>query len=453
MAFEYTLDQVLALSPDAGSTKNARKLAAPRLWPSLGRGGDAVWGECKGSLIYEVRIDLSGPAFKCSCPSRKFPCKHALGLFLILAGEPAAIPQAEPPEWVASWLEARSGQAEKKAEKAQAKKDAQPADPQAEAKRAAAREKSAATREKNVAAGVEELSLWLRDLVRGGFASAQGNEWNLWDDVAKRMVDAQAKGLSGRVRGLAEAANSGEGWHGRLLERAASLHLLLEAFKRRERLPDLLRDEALDLVGFAQKKDDILAAEGVRDRWLALGMAIEPMPDANGRAQRTWLVGERTGLAALLLHFAVFSQPLDASIAPGTAFEGEVAFYPGARPERALLKERSGDAEPIAGFPSRPLDSLGQAWAEALAADPWASRLPAALEGVSLLRLGDGWAFRDPDGRLVQASARFGKGWELLAATGGHPFRLFGEWDGQRLEPMSAWVDGKFASLAGAEEG
>nr|WP_279163542.1 SWIM zinc finger family protein [Rhodococcus erythropolis] len=27
-------------------------------------------------------VDLRGPAYKCSCPSRKFPCKHALGLLV-----------------------------------------------------------------------------------------------------------------------------------------------------------------------------------------------------------------------------------------------------------------------------------------------------------------------------------------------------------------------------------
>ena len=29
-------------------------------------------------------IDSTGPAYKCSCPSRKFPCKHALGLLFLI---------------------------------------------------------------------------------------------------------------------------------------------------------------------------------------------------------------------------------------------------------------------------------------------------------------------------------------------------------------------------------
>ena len=44
------------------------------------------------------------PAFKCTCPSRKFPCKHSLGLFLILAQQPAAMTETAPPAWTIEWL-------------------------------------------------------------------------------------------------------------------------------------------------------------------------------------------------------------------------------------------------------------------------------------------------------------------------------------------------------------
>jgi uncharacterized Zn finger protein len=38
-----------------------------------------------------VSVDLSGPAFRCTCPSRKFPCKH--GLALSDEGAPAYDPE------------------------------------------------------------------------------------------------------------------------------------------------------------------------------------------------------------------------------------------------------------------------------------------------------------------------------------------------------------------------
>src|SRR4029453_19602287 len=104
-----TADQILALAPDSASAKAGQGLASPRKWVALGWSERAAWGECQGSARepYRTQIDLDEPAFRCSCPSRKFPCKHGLGLFLLLASEPSAFDQGAPPPWVAEWLNRR----------------------------------------------------------------------------------------------------------------------------------------------------------------------------------------------------------------------------------------------------------------------------------------------------------------------------------------------------------
>src|SRR6185312_11440125 len=102
------------MAPDAGAAKAGRDLATGRKWRSIARRGDvAVWGECQGSGAspYQTQVDLHGPAFRCSCPSRKFPCKHGLGLLLLLSADPAAFTDAQPPEWVAAWLASRAERA------------------------------------------------------------------------------------------------------------------------------------------------------------------------------------------------------------------------------------------------------------------------------------------------------------------------------------------------------
>src|SRR6202034_552840 len=116
MAGRWEQGQVLSLAPDASAERAARSLATARSWLSSGcdeeRG--AVWGECKGSAAtpYRTAVDLTGPAYKCSCPSRKFPCKHALGLLLNWAN--GAVPEAgTPADFAASWLADRSARAEK----------------------------------------------------------------------------------------------------------------------------------------------------------------------------------------------------------------------------------------------------------------------------------------------------------------------------------------------------
>lgn len=83
--------QILAHAPDAASAKVNSQLTAPHHWSNLGPSQIALWGECQGSgkNPYRTQIDLNGPAFKCSCPSRKFPCKHGLGLYLLRAADSA----------------------------------------------------------------------------------------------------------------------------------------------------------------------------------------------------------------------------------------------------------------------------------------------------------------------------------------------------------------------------
>ncbi|HEX6818740.1 MAG TPA: SWIM zinc finger family protein, partial [Ktedonobacterales bacterium] len=103
----YSADQVQALAPDTSSAANGRKLANSRHWRGLGRNDDAVWGECQGSAVYQVRAELASMAIKCTCPSHKFPCKHGLAL-LLLALDADAVPEAEPPEWVVTWLTKRA---------------------------------------------------------------------------------------------------------------------------------------------------------------------------------------------------------------------------------------------------------------------------------------------------------------------------------------------------------
>ena len=105
----WTSKQVVALAPDDKSAKAGQKLATPSKWSALGSDERAVWGACRGSGAkpYLVRIDLSEPAFKCSCPSRKFPCKHALALFFLFVEKPGALSQDAPPAWLTEWLAAR----------------------------------------------------------------------------------------------------------------------------------------------------------------------------------------------------------------------------------------------------------------------------------------------------------------------------------------------------------
>src|SRR5271157_3995922 len=106
--------RVLALAPDAPSQRAAQSLASGRSWLLTGAAEPgALWGECRGSaaMPYRIVVDLAGPAYRCSCPSRKFPCKHALALLLLWADGSVEEDAGQPPSWAASWLTERTGRA------------------------------------------------------------------------------------------------------------------------------------------------------------------------------------------------------------------------------------------------------------------------------------------------------------------------------------------------------
>ena len=211
-------------------------------------------------------------------------------------------------------------------------------DPKPLADPAAARRR-AEQREARVAAGIMELDSWLRDQVRQGLAASQRAGYLHWDDIAARMVDAQAPGLAERLRALAAVPHSGPGWDGRLLEEYALLRLLAAACRDQGRLPQPLRDTVRSRVGFTVRQAEVLAsAAPVRDRWQVL--ARRDLESDRIRTRRTWLRGRRTGRAALVLSFAAAGQPLDDSLAVGTEIDADLAFYPGAVALRALVAVR-----------------------------------------------------------------------------------------------------------------
>lgn len=434
----WTVGQVIELAPDAGSEKAGRGLAKAAKWALLGRNARAVWGEIKGSgkNPYQTRIDLFEPAFKCSCPSRKFPCKHSLGLFLIFAENAAAFEQVEPPDWVADWLEGRDSRAEKKAVRAEEKRDA-PVDAEAQAKRAAAREKK-------IAAGLDDLEIWLADLLRRGLAGLAAESYSFWDGMAARMVDAQAPGLARHVRELGGIVSSGEGWESRLLSAIARLHLIVRGYRRIDDLESGLRDDLRAAVGWTVAREDLADLPGAADEWVVLGQRVEE--EGSLRAQWNWLWGAETGRPALIMNFAAGNQPMDASIVPGTRFRAELVRYPGNLALRALVRDRTGEAAPATGLPDAPaVANAMRAYAAALTQAPWIDRWPMTIGGGHPVRQADGtWLLADEVGNAVLLEPRFTRAWELLAVSGGGPVDIFGEWSGESFHPLSFCANGRF---------
>ena len=425
MAERWDRARVLTLAPDAPSQRAAQSLASAGSWPLTGaREPDALWGECRGSAAtpYRTAVDLSGPAYQCSCPSRKFPCKHALALLLLWAGGGVKDTPADPPTWAASWFAAGAGRT--RANKGEDLK----IDPMAALRRAA-------QRESKVGAGLAELDRWLCDQVRQGLAGSQQAGYRHWDDIAARMVDAQAPGLAERLRGLAMVPHSGAGWDGRLLEEYALLRLLILAYGEQADLTPPLRDTVRSRIGFTVRQADVLASgEHVRDRWQVL--ARRDLDQDRLRSRRTWLRGRTSGRYALVLSFAVAGQSLDDSLTVGTEADADLVFYPAAVPMRALVAARHDQVRASAPAGGTVAELLAS-WARALGADPWLDTWPAVL-AVTPARSGRP-CLLDGCGDALPLHPGAGDCWPLYALSGGGPLTVAGEWSPRGLWPLTAW--------------
>ncbi|MEL7331879.1 MAG: SWIM zinc finger family protein [Cyanobacteria bacterium J06560_2] len=457
MSPAWTLEQVLALSPDASSTKRGKALAQPAKWPLLGQSERALWGECQGSgrKPYRTIIDLGTarsvePAFRCSCPSRKFPCKHALGLFLLRVQQ-VPFSQGEPPDWGAEWLTKRDQDATQK-QQSQQQTGISSVDSEKQAQQAQQRLEK---RAEKVTDGLVDLDQWLQDILRRGLADLPAQPYSFWDQAAARLIDAQAPGLARRVKALASIPHSGRGWPERMMQALGSLYLLVQGYGQRSQLDPMMQAEVLKQIGFPQKKEDLQrraeAADplvlSITDTWQVMGRVVTE--EDSLKTQRVWLWGKQSEKAALVLSFAHgHRQPLDMSLVPGDCFDGQLLFYPGTGVQRALVVEkRTREKTSHSGMGFQNIKTGIEAYTQALSTNPWMIQFPTIFTQTVLRCCEQTWFLQDSKNQLLPVTSEFDQGWEVLAMSGGRPLSIFGEWNGQTLLPLSVWSEKTFIAL------
>ena len=343
------------------------------------------------------------------------PCKHALALLLLWSE--GGVPDAETvPD-----------HARQPATPTRARPTKGPVDAEAAAARSA-------QRAERVRQGLDELDLWLSDQLRGGLAALQRGGYGPVDQVAARMVDAQAPGVAGMLRALPARFVGGQ-WPARTLEHLALLRLLVAAHRRLPDLPADLAETVRSRVGYPVAKEAVLARPPVRDRWAVLGLV--DVPDYRLTTRRVWLRGEATGRWAVLLSFAAGGASLDSSVLPGVTLDADVHVYPGAGQLRGLLGREHARHDTVGDVSGGRVGAAVTAFGELLAADPWAERLPVVLAGAPLLPERDGapWRFRDEEGAVV-AMVPGAEAWPLLARSMGDPIEVMGEWTRAGFLPL-----------------
>lgn len=434
----WTEDQVLAMAPDQASVTAGKGQAKAEKWLSLCYNEKAIWGEIKGSgkNPYQAAIDLTQVAFKCSCPSRKFPCKHGLGLALVHARSSDKFQAKEAPVWVEEWLNKR----EQKAEKQKEKKD-KPVDGKAQARRAEARLEK-------VQSGMEEVSLWLQDLIRQGLAQVPEKAHTFWQSPTTRMVDAQAPGLANMIKALDQINYYGHSWQADLLKQLSRIHLLVQGFKNLDELPQDMQEDIRSMIGWSVQKDALRQEEGWRDQWFVLAQETEK--EDRLTIQRTWLYAQKNKKYALLINFYAPGQLPDFAWMSGMTYDATLVFYPGRQSLRALVKEQHPQTTKVWPGGLKSLTELETYLTERFTDFPWTTQLPVLIEDVIPSVQNGQFFLSDQNAKKILLASAFTQPWLLLAMSGGKPLRLASMYQEGRLLPMGVWHEDEFLVLNNA---
>ena len=432
---QLTEEQILALAPDESSKKSGKDLSNPSKWVSKGINEIALWGECQGSgsKPYQTQVDINNIAFKCSCPSRKFPCKHGLGLLLLHAKNSNIFTSSDAPAWVTEWISKRTEKEEKSGEKID-----KPVDEGAQAKRLQAREQS-------VEEGIEELLLWMKDIVRNGILSMPEKGATFFISMSKRLVDAKAPALAGMVKSLGNINFYAEGWQSLFIDQLARIYLVFAGYKNKTQLPSLLLEDIRSNIGFAQSTEILKEQTGITDTWLVLGK--QTTEEDSLTTERNWLYGTQSNQYALVLQFIIRGQGITFSLTPGLMIEAELVFYTSVQPLRAIIKRQVASNAAAAFSAYANWQQVAEAETIITSQLPFSGERPFIVKQLTPVPHANGWWLADSEQKLVQLKDNYKFLYHILALSGGQPLNMAVLGKENLYEPMGVWSNDKYVMI------
>lgn len=441
-----TRSAIEAMAPDQSALSAASALLKPAKWPVRAQSGPLIWGECQGSGAnpYRVAADTADVGSKCTCPSRKFPCKHAIALMWMFVDDAAAFQPGEIPPWVQDWMGRRrkgasgaaatTGASEPKSMALAQEDAAKPLDPAAEARKQASAAKRAQDTRNAVRAGLDDLEAWLSDQLRSGLTAFVNQPGERCRRIAARLVDAKAGALAGRIDEMPSrllALPTDERVEAAIAE-FGKLVLLMRAWRATPDDPELRRE-----VVSSETRDDVLNnadAMRVTATWEVLGERVSTRRDGLV-SQATWLLNldaHAQFFALLLDFFPASAGKRGAGFVAGDRFQAELVFYPARSPLRAVIASRS-DAQGEHQWPEPPADPLA-AYAAAKLDAPWRIEAPLLLPQGRIAAEASGRAWwKAPLGGPLQLRTS-----PPSLAFGADISKAAGLWDGARLGMIAA---------------
>ena len=190
------IDQAFADSqaPNASAINNARGVVLKKKLVGLFRSPDGtlLFGECKGSGKENYRpsadfADPSKPVYRCTCPSRQFPCKHSLAL-LYACAQGAKFVDKEVPEDIG----AKRAKIQQRVEKKKVE-----ADKPRQVNTSALKKKIQTQSE-----GLNLLESLVNDLMRAGLGTLNAKSARQIEEQAKQLGNAYLPGAQNALHAL-----------------------------------------------------------------------------------------------------------------------------------------------------------------------------------------------------------------------------------------------------------
>ena len=307
----------------------------------------------------------------------------------------------------------------------------------------AAQTKRQEKRHQKVLGGISDLEVWMKDLVRNGFLNVPERAYTLFDNMARRMVDAQAPGLAGRLRAMETIDFDSENWKSDLTESMSRLYLLMQSYRNMDGLSEEWKDEIRTQIGYPQSKNNVLAGEPVADSWLVLHKQSRKVNDVN--TDIYWFYGKESELFARHLSFAVAGTFSTENWIPGSVYKGTLCFYNGTGTcRRALFRESVLAEEGFMPACSPDLKQAAAVYRTAMLTNPFSEDVPLLVDAVRVARNGKNYTMLDNAGNAVCVAMPEETYIDILAITGGNLFAALILVNGDIWELKSIWCNKKY---------
>ena len=279
-----------ALAPNANAIKNGEALWKKKSFVALHQNpeGTVLFGECAGSgqKNYQVSADFGSglpPVCRCNCPSRQFPCKHALGLMYAYAAATHSFEVSELP--------ADLTQKRQKAEDRQKKQS----EKKAEDRRKPPTKAQITKQQKKIDQQLEGIALaekMLSAMLDGGLSALGTQQGANYTEQVQQLGNYYINGIQAAFQDIILQNNRQNG-EPNAVRSLIYLYALLK--KSREYLTKKRQDPVNNVeweqdleerIGYAWKLDELIDQQKCEKNSELIQLAFYPYPD---EAARQWV--------------------------------------------------------------------------------------------------------------------------------------------------------------------